>query len=292
MTQVGTRQPNVIQTIARAVDVLYWLAGNPRPVKLSEISRHFHLSKAVAHRLLATLEGKALVSRNPRDRLYSLGGGIATLASSLLYRGDLVSRSQEAMQRLWEALGETVSLNIRIDFQRFCVSQLESPRSLRYTLPLGTPLPLYCGAIGKTLLAMMAGEEIERYLEVTPLVRLGPNTPLDPTRLREELRDIRGRGYATALEETGPGGGGVAAPILDVGHQCVAALGVFAPVSRIPVERLREMGELVLREARAISERLGYLTAPATPREASRGPDPRLPNIQPSVGASHESTAR
>lgn len=292
MSHAETRQPNVIQTISRAVDVLYWLATSPRPVKFSEISRHFRLSKAVAHRLLATLEGKALVTRSPHDRLYSLGGGIATLAASLLYRGDLVSRSQEAMQRLWGALGETVNLNIRIDSHRFCVSQLESPQSLRYTLPLGTPLPLYCGAIGKTLLAMMAGEEIERYLEVTPLARLGPNTPLDPTQLLEELRNIRRRGYATALEETGPGGGGVAAPILDAGHQCVAALGVFAPVSRMPSERLHEMGDLVLREARAISERLGHLTAPATPRVASRRPDPRPPNIQPSVGASHGSTAR
>lgn len=258
------RRGDVVQTIARAADLLYWFADNSGPVKFSEICRRFRLSKAVTHRLLTTLEYKGLIVREASTRAYSLGGGIAKLATHLLYAGDLVSVSRETMHRLQASLAESITLSIRIDFQRFCIYQLESPLSLRFTLPLGKPQPLYCGATGKLLLAMMDDAEIRRYFEAVPLVPLTPTTPTDRTRLLGEIEEVRGAGYATSVEEADAGGAGVASPIMGVGSRCLGALGVLGPTARMLSRGLGEIGKELTPEARRISSRLGAAEKPTT----------------------------
>ncbi|MBI2525125.1 MAG: IclR family transcriptional regulator [Candidatus Rokubacteria bacterium] len=248
---------SVVKTVVKAADLLYWLAGNPQPVKFSEICRGLELDKPVVSRLLATLQHKALVSKNAHDGRYSLGAGIATLAASVFYRGDIAALSQTTMRRLWEEFSETVTLSIRVEFQRFCIYQLESPHGLRYTLPLGRPLPLYCGATGKLLLAMMRDQEVDEYLVATPLVRLAANTPTDAARLRAEIGVIRQKGYAVSTEETGPGVAGIAAPIFGPANTCVASIGLFAPKTRMPPARLEEAIEPALQAGQAISRELG-----------------------------------
>ncbi|MBI3031644.1 MAG: IclR family transcriptional regulator [Candidatus Rokubacteria bacterium] len=253
------KEGDLVKTVARAADLLYWLATSPRPARFSEICRGVRLGKPVVHRLLSTLEHKGLIAKNPQDRVYSLGAGIATLAANLLHRGDLISKSQPAMRELWEAFGETVTLSIRVEFQRFCIYQLESPHPLRYTLPLGRPLPLYAGATGKLLLAMMPDEKIDQYLAGTPLVRLGPTTPTDAKRLRRELLEVRRKAYATSTDETGPGGTGIATAIYGAGDECIASVGLFAPKTRMSSQRLHEATEPVLHAAQAISSAVGAL---------------------------------
>jgi DNA-binding IclR family transcriptional regulator len=255
------RKKSLMKTVVKAADLLYWLAANPHPARFTEICRGVQLDKPVVSRLLAALQHKGLVSKNSRDGLYSLGAGVATLAANLFYRGDLISQSQPTMRQIWEEFRETVTLSVRVEFQRFCIYQLESPNGLRYTLPLGQPLPLYCGATGKLLLAMMPDPEIEQYLATTRLVRLGPNTPTDATRLRHELIEIRRKGYATSTEETGPGVSGIATAIFGPGNNCVASIGLFAPKTRMPHDQLQQATEPVLRAARTISRELGAIAS-------------------------------
>ncbi len=247
----------LVKTVLKTADLLYWLAANPHPVKFSEICRGVKLDKPVVSRLLATLAHRGLVSKNSHDGRYSLGAGIATLAANVFYRGDLVMVSQPAMRSLWERFSETVTLSVRVGFQRFCIYQLESPHGLRFTLPLGRPLPLYCGATGKLLLAMMRDEEIDEYLAATPLVRLSVNTPTDAVVLRREIAEIRRARYATSTEESQPGVAGTAAPIFGPANTCVGSIGLFAPKTRMPEEHLAETTGPALTAARVISRELG-----------------------------------
>lgn len=247
---------HLVQSVANAADVLYWFAANPDPARFSDVCRGVRLSKAATYRLLSTLESKGLLTRSSRGSAYCLGAGAATLGAALLFRHDLVGQSHDVMRRLWETTGESVNLNVRVDFQRVCVSQLESPQPLRYAVRLGKPLPIYCGAAGKVFLAMLDDEQIRSYLSITPLARVGPNTITEPDRLWQELIEIRRKGYATGVEETGSDVAGVAAPILDGRGQCVAGLSVYAPKTRMPPERLENIAQVVVKSAKDISARL------------------------------------
>lgn len=240
----------------KAVDVLFWFAAHSAPARFSDVCRALGLSKAGMHRLLLTLANKELVFRNPHDGTYCLGPGIARLSASVLSPHKLVAASTTTMQRLWDAFGETILLSVRIGLQRVCVSQLESPRPLRYALPLGTPFPLYCGSTGKVLLAMMDDAEIERYLASTPLVALGPNTITDAKQLLRDIADIRARGYAVSFEETGVGGGGASAPIFSAEGRCIAALSFYAPKARLSSPSLNRTSKLLVEAANEIANHM------------------------------------
>ncbi len=90
---------------------------------------------------------------------------------------------------------------------------------------------------------------------------LRPSTITEPEVMRAELAAIRQRGYATSFEETDEGAMGIAAPVYDHTGQLVAGIGIAAPLSRVPPERIAPLAEQVLAAGRALSLQLG-----ATPR--------------------------
>jgi len=69
---------------------------------------------------------------------------------------------------------------------------------------------------------------------------------------------VRGRGYATLVDELEPGLSVVAAPVFDAGGAVVAALAVSGPTARLPGHRLALLGRVAIEQAHAVSERLGY----------------------------------
>src|SRR5207248_2055795 len=75
-------------------------------------------------------------------------------------------------------------------------------------------LPLHAGASQKALLAFLAEEEVGR-VATGSLERLCRATITDPEELRENLAEIRKRGWAISFEETNVGVWGVAVPLLE-----------------------------------------------------------------------------
>jgi DNA-binding IclR family transcriptional regulator len=83
-------------------------------------------------------------------------------------------------------------------------------------------------------------------------------TMIDRPALEADLGAVRGRGYATLVDELEPGLSVVAAPVFDAGGTVVAALAVSGPTARLPAHRLALLGRVAIEQAHAVSERLGY----------------------------------
>ena len=107
------------------------------------------------------------------------------------------------------------------------------------------------------LLAWLPEREVERILQSRGLSRVTENTLDTPARLRESLATIRHQGYACDRQEHAIGLNCVAASLHDQDGLPLAAISVSGPVARIPEARLIELGGLVSRAAREISEQLG-----------------------------------
>ena len=137
------------------------------------------------------------------------------------------------------------------------IEQISGPHIVRETNWVGRRTPFHCAANGKALLAFQPEEMIERIL-AGPLPRMTDRTIAEPGAVRAELARVRACGYARAVGELEAGLNGVAAPIRDAGGSVVAAVSASGPAYRVTVERLADLGALVVDTAERISERLGY----------------------------------
>jgi DNA-binding IclR family transcriptional regulator len=138
------------------------------------------------------------------------------------------------------------------------VGAVPCPRRTRGRLRLPSHLrelvPCHCTAAGK---ALLAGREPWREAVLSqPLQSFTDRTLTGPQWLRRELERTVARGYAIEDREYEPHARGLAAPIVSHDGETVAALGVVAPVGRLPAERYGEVAETVVRAARALSSEL------------------------------------
>jgi IclR family acetate operon transcriptional repressor len=233
-----------VQSVDRAIDILLALVAGPKT--LTDVCRATELSKGTAYRLLRSLGDRGLVIKDPgRAHLYMLGPNLLRFAQGVtLGLGSLGTFAAPVLTQLSEQSGETVTLHVRIGVERICVFVIPSPSALRYTASPGSKAPLHVGAAGLALIAFLAEEEIEQVLASLPqpLETLTGETVAEMDTLRERLAEVRRRGYAISTGERVPGAAAVSVPIRSHG-EILAALSVLGPESRLPEERLEELGD-------------------------------------------------
>lgn len=246
-----------ITTVERAADVLACFADSTnRTLGVTEIARQLDLSKAVVHRILASLRKKGFVEFEPETRRYSLGPAALTLGLSYLRQVDVPELGRPLLRGLSNATGETATISLRTGNARVYVDQVTPPSEVKMTVVLGRPYPLHAGSSSKAILAFLPDEVIDEYLSAE-LEALTDRTLVDPQRLRRELDEIRSKGYARSCGERQPGAASIAAPFFDHRGTPVGSMSVCGPADRFG-PRAEDAAELLLEATRQLSRRLGH----------------------------------
>lgn len=247
-----------IQSVARAAEILkaFINADSWGP---TELAQHVGLHKSVVHRLLVTLAGSGVLTRNAETGQYGLGPVIAQLQPRAGLNGALKQVARPYLQRLAAASGETVSLCVREEGQGLCIDYVDSPQSMRFTVSTGQTFPLNAGCVGKVILAFQPEDFIEGLIERKALKRYTPNTITDPKKLRAELLQIRKLGCAFSDSEITPGSRSVGAPVYGPDGRVFASLAISAPSFRMPDNELDRFIAMVRSEAAGLSRELGYV---------------------------------
>jgi len=103
------------------------------------------------------------------------------------------------------------------------------------------------------LLAGLPADEADMILSRLTLDAHTPTTITDIDRLRENLCDVRSRGYAIDCGEFVPDVHCTAAPIRDAGGEVIAAISVSARAVEFPPEREQEVISILIATAEAAS---------------------------------------
>ncbi len=136
-----------VRAVARAVDILFALTGGAR--SLGSIAETTGLSKATAHRLLASLAHGQLVIQDRSNGSYMLGPGCFSIADAVISGfGGLGLLARPVLDDLWKLTKETITLHVRAGSQRICVEELVSPLPVRYTAGVGAAAPVHTGSAG------------------------------------------------------------------------------------------------------------------------------------------------
>jgi DNA-binding IclR family transcriptional regulator len=243
--------PKVLEKTLRVLD-LFTLE---RPSwSVTEIARELGMPTATAHRIVRALEGRSYLGKT--GTRYGLGFAAIDLGRRATASVDLRSQLTGVLRELARATGETVLLTVYDESRHgsLCVDRIETTHSLRLTIDIGRVTPLHAGASAKALLAFLEQPVIDEVLS-RDLQRLAPGTVTDPSALREQLDEIRARGWASSYEENNVGAWGLAAPIL-VGDHVIASVGFAAPTARHSESAVRSLAKLVCEAARDAEARL------------------------------------
>jgi DNA-binding IclR family transcriptional regulator len=214
--------------------IIELLSASPHGVHVTELSRRLKINKALVFKILASLVAARYVYKDEQRQTYRVTSKLLATAFRYLMQLDMYDALLPILRQLAADTGELAELIWLQNGRLVIVAKAESPRRVKVVDYLGEEQYLHATACGKVYLAGLAEEEAIRLVEERGLPRLAENTITDVEALREELRRVRDRGYATNIQETGPEVVAVAVPITTTGvpKQVVGAVSVVAPAFR------------------------------------------------------------
>jgi len=150
----------------------------------------------------------------------------------------------KAVEKLFEKTNETINLGILDKQSVVYLDKIQSKEPLRIELNIGHEVPLYCSAMGKSIIAFNKDIQLEdmEYKHYTE------NTVTSNKELNAQLKEIRKKGYSLDDEEYIKGLICIAVPILDLEGKAVASVSVSLPAARLDEDK-KEYYVSILKEA-------------------------------------------
>lgn len=244
--------------------------------QLTRISRHatppVRLARPTAHRLLTSLAQAGLVDRDAATGRWLLGPELYFMGNAARARYDVTALAQPVVRRLAQATGESAFFSARRGDETICLLREDGPFPIRsHVLHEGIRFPLGVASAGLAILAFLPDTEVEDYLSRVDLAAShGPAHDADA--VRERVRGAREDGWALNPGLIVEGSWGMGAAVFDDRGAPAWALSLTGIEHRFAPARQRELGELLLREAHALTTALGRESYPrdaADNREAS-----------------------
>lgn len=248
------------RSLMKAAQIFDTLMAENNPVGVNEFARKLDMPKSTVSRFLSTMESLGFVRREPGSGKFCLGLKFFELGCRAIEDMDLREIAIPHMARLRDAINENVLLTVLVGDRITYLEKIESTQAVVTQMNVGATAPAHCVSSGKAMLAYHP-ELADRVL-ASELTRYSPHTIIDPQKLRDELEEIRGCGYALNKGEFREDVCGVAAPIFDARGLVAGAISTATPASRMNEERWTEQIKAVLEVTRAISKLLGASVNP------------------------------
>jgi IclR family transcriptional regulator, KDG regulon repressor len=258
MAQPRGSKPNyVIGAVSKALAVLQvFIDEKKQELSLTEVTSLVGLNKNAVFRLLFTLTRSGFLQRVPQNGKYQLSLRCIELGRAARLAYDLRRLSLPYMQRLWEEFGDTVNL-AALDNGEICYLEvLESPHRFKLVAHPGDRDPVHSTALGKSMLAYLAVEEVKKILKQRGMPRFTPRTITTWALMEKELEKIRRQRYALNEGETVEASRCVAVPIFGGRGNVVGALSVSGTAARITDERIGLISQSLLKFSAEISEQI------------------------------------
>lgn len=242
-------------TAENVLDVLLLFDAGHRELTADEISHLVGAPRSTTYRYIRTLREKGFLERSKGDA-FRLGPRLLQFARLARNQEDVGAAALPAMERLCAEARETALLTRISNRHAVCIERVETPQAVRISFERGDVQPLHAGASSKILLAFAPRRMVDDYL-AQPLMPVGMNTITDAEALRQQLAEIRERGYCVSESEVDEGATAVAVPLLDRRGRLVAGLSTAGPTFRMGPEVIERHVQLLKEAAREIVGEIG-----------------------------------
>lgn len=250
----------VVAAVERTLTVIEALAGQPAPLELSDLAARTGLPASAAHRTLSTLVARGWVVQDADSQNYALSLRMPMLAFRTLDMRFVPSVLQSALDGLADTTREYCRLALVEAGSLTWVARAQgAAKGLRYDPDMGAEIVLHATANGKAWLSTLPEEEALALARPGLLDpgETGPNCIQSIDTLREHLREIRKRGFATSIEEAEIGTAAVAVPVRggpETEAPVVGTISVAGPTLRITADRIEPLARALSATAAEISQ--------------------------------------
>ena len=250
-----------VRAVERALDILLCFTRQAPELSMTQIADQVGIHKSTVHRLLATLESKRFVQRDPDTGIYRLGIRLLQMSYLALEQNDLRRIAIPFLQHLGEQYQENIHLAVWDETDVVFVHIIESPQRVKLAAAVGQRLPAFATASGKAMLAFMPEGMVKRILN-RGMPKFTPYTPHTTDVVLQELEAVREQGFALSVQEYEDEINAVAAPIFDVDGQPIASVAIAGPAYRLTLERMIDIGPHVKAVTRDISQEFTLSVSP------------------------------
>jgi len=248
---------DVVQAVDRAMALLNALGEDEEGYRLRDLSIRTGLSPSTVHRLLTTLERRRFVEFDQTDGAWHVGRQAFSIGSAFVRRRNFVAPALPFLRRLRDLTHETANLGVADDGEVVVLTQVESREIMRAITKVGGRAPMVASGLGKAILATYSDEDVAAIIKRHGMRRITPKSVVRAGDLGKILDQARRDGYALDDEEYLTGLRCVAAVIYNDQAEALAAISVSGLASRVPSERLPQLGRLVHEVADELTLALG-----------------------------------
>ena len=245
----------IIPNLRNACQAMTLLSQSSAGYTVAEITQKLRVPRTTVLRILTTLCAEDMATK--RANKYFGGGGLVRLGFQSLSNVEIRAIAAPTMRRLSEQTRETSHMGVLFGKRLLLVEVCDGPNPVRVSSRVGTMAALHCSATGKVLLAYGIEEPLKTFYGKQSLEKRTPKTITAMKALMKETEKVRSQGYALDDEEYFAGVRCLAAPIFDVTGEVTAAVGITAPATNFPKQRVKKMARLVMDAAQQISRSIG-----------------------------------
>jgi DNA-binding IclR family transcriptional regulator len=261
-----------IHNVKKALELLEKLAEFHDEHTLASLAESISYSRTKTFRLLATLNEKGLVDRDPESGVYSLGEATAAFGKKLidsshpvseslptthkpLDSANLVNYSHPIMERLANKYHEAVYMTVIKDNQVLFLNMVDTDHMIKAGPLVGMKFPFFTNAAGKVMKAVDSWDLLEKLCKRDKR----PGRRPDMGKLASEMEAIRVSGVAVDNGGLGEGIISVAVAVRDYAGKVVGAITMLGPSFRMLAERIdNEIIPSLQEGADLLSRRFGY----------------------------------
>ncbi len=252
-----------VKSIERASNILLLINDVNTPLGITEISERLNLHKSTVHRILTTFEEKGIVRKTEDDK-YGIGLQIYAMGLKVASSFSTINIIKPYLKNLANEVGEAVNLSMIEDifqgnYRTLVVDKAYVNDSLLAVNPnVGESTLAHVSSVGKCLLAFSHKVDVE-LIGTKQLEKYTDNTITDINRLKEEILEIKKRGYAIDNEEREIGLYCVGVPIFERKSECSFAMSISGPTVRMDNEELDFKISALLKTQRDINKILSKI---------------------------------
>lgn len=241
----------IIQSVDKCFQVMEAMAGGLNGIR--ELQNKTGYSLSAVRRIVNTLTELGYAYQDETTSRYGLTWRLVTLAEKVRMSSDLIPMVHPILLDLSDKAGATAHFAKRSGTNiRYLDKASPSSGIIVVSSYIGLELPLYCTAMGKSMLADASEEEIRKAWTEMEILPLTSHTITDFDTLKTQLKDFSKKGYALDQEEREEGICCIAVSLAGGEY----ALSISAPSPMMTPESIPRFRELLFRAR----DRIRHLT--------------------------------